>query len=202
MRIRLLSTETITLTFSIKVNMPQGSYVPDQWIYENDRNNSVRYLLGTKGYNPLICIGINPSTAEPENLDNTLKSVERLSLSNGYDSWIMLNVYPQRATNPDGMHDEADPVIHRKNMAHAAELFENIEKPAVWAAWGTLITKRPYLAGCLADLFSASAGQNCEWLTIGEPTRMGHPRHPLYLKSTLETRPFDIAGYLRRLGRL
>ncbi|MFR6424354.1 MAG: DUF1643 domain-containing protein, partial [Oscillospiraceae bacterium] len=48
--------------------------------------------------NPLICIGINPSTAQPGDLDNTLKSVERIALGNGYDSFTMFNVYPQRAT--------------------------------------------------------------------------------------------------------
>ena len=51
-----------------------------------------RYILGTKGKKPLICIGINPSTAEPDNLDNTLKSVERIALGNGFDSSLLASI--------------------------------------------------------------------------------------------------------------
>lgn len=78
------------------------------WIYEKNSDNTSRYVLGTVGTNPLICIGVNPSTAEPGNLDNTLKSVTRICEANGYDSWIMLNLYPQRATNPNEMHEHSD----------------------------------------------------------------------------------------------
>lgn len=52
------------------------------------------------GENPLVCFGINPSTAVPNALDPTLKRVRRFAAENGYDSWTMLNVYPQIATNP------------------------------------------------------------------------------------------------------
>ena len=38
---------------------------------------------GDPGENPLICIGINPSTAAPGDLDNTLKSVERIAAGTG-----------------------------------------------------------------------------------------------------------------------
>ena len=47
-------------------------------IYSNTSNNKARFLLGEKGSKSLICIGINPSTAEPNNLDNTLKLILRL----------------------------------------------------------------------------------------------------------------------------
>jgi len=66
-----------------------------EWIYVNNDDNSIRYALGTKGKKTLFCFGINPSTAEPNNLDNTLKKVQKIALNNGYDSWLMLNVYPK-----------------------------------------------------------------------------------------------------------
>lgn len=52
------------------------------WLYENSRDNTSRFILGTVGKNPLVCFGINPSTAVPQCLDNTLKSVERIALAN------------------------------------------------------------------------------------------------------------------------
>ncbi len=65
-----------------------------KWMYENDQDNQIRYVLGTKGTKPLLCFGINPSTAKPDDLDNTLKSVERLANSNDFDSWIIEKIHP------------------------------------------------------------------------------------------------------------
>ena len=48
------------------------AYDRDEWLYVPDFYTEYRYILGTRGLNPLICIGVNPSTAEPGNLDNTL----------------------------------------------------------------------------------------------------------------------------------
>ena len=56
-------------------NTPSDNYNIEKWLYAPNFYSEYRYILGTRGKNPLICIGINPSTAEPDNLDNTLKSV-------------------------------------------------------------------------------------------------------------------------------
>ena len=85
------------------------------WYYEPHTYQPYRYVLGRVGRHPLVCIGINPSTAQPGALDPTLKSVERLAAANGFDSWIMFNVYPQRATDPNDM----DRVPDRRKSALA-----------------------------------------------------------------------------------
>ena len=82
---------------------PSPDYDITKWLYAPNFYSEYRYILGTRGKHPLICIGVNPSTAEPDHLDNTLKSVERIALGNGFDSFLMFNVYAQRATNPDTM---------------------------------------------------------------------------------------------------
>lgn len=41
----------------------------DNWLYERNRDNSARFILGESGKKALVCVGINPSTAEPNNLD-------------------------------------------------------------------------------------------------------------------------------------
>ena len=86
-------------TISLPV-LEAGEYAGGIWYYEPHTYQSYRYVLGRVGKHPLVCIGINPSTAQPGALDPTLKSVERLAAANGFDSWIMFNVYPQRATDP------------------------------------------------------------------------------------------------------
>ena len=94
----------------------QKDYDTDKWLYVPDFYSEYRYILGTRGKNPLICIGINPSTAEPDHLDNTLASVQRIALHNGFDSFIMFNVYAQRATDPDHMEKNFNPFLHEENM--------------------------------------------------------------------------------------
>ena len=43
------------------------------WYYEPHTYQPYRYVLGRVGTHPLVCIGINPSTAQPGALDPTLK---------------------------------------------------------------------------------------------------------------------------------
>lgn len=122
----------------------------NNWIYYNTKDNQARFILGEKGNKTLICFGINPSTATPSQLDNTLKTVKRFSQDLGYDSWIMLNVYPQRATNPNDLDVEMKRIYHEENLKYIEQILEN-RNCDVWAAWGTLIEKRSYLFTCLLD---------------------------------------------------
>ncbi len=174
-------------------------YDHSKWLYVPNVYSEYRYILGTRGKNPLICVGINPSTAEPDRLDNTLKSVERIAHTNGYDSFIMFNVYAQRATNPDDMDAVPDERLHRENMKafrYILSLYADGVRPSVWAAWGTIIEKRAYLADCVRDMIEAGREVGAEWLCAGKISKAGHPHHPLYLRKDEKTQPFDIVSYL------
>ena len=109
-------TEILTFEEAQKHREESAVYDREKWLYIPDFYSEYRYILGTSGKKPLITIGINPSTAEPDNLDNTLKSVERIALFNGFDSFIMFNVYAQRATNPDHMDKAFNRALHEENM--------------------------------------------------------------------------------------
>ncbi len=173
------------------------AYDPDRWVYVPDRYLDYRYLLGTKGRRPLICVGINPSTARPGALDNTLKSVERLALANGFDSFLMFNVYAQRATVPDHLDKEFNQQLHEANMAAFRYVLSLGDRPAVWAAWGTLIEKRPFLLRCLEDMLMLAEGLEAVWYKAGKLSKMGHPHHPLYLAKSSTLEPFDVISYCR-----
>ena len=172
-----------------------------RWIYVPDHYSEYRYLLGTRGQRPLICVGINPSTAIPDRLDNTLKSAERIALHNGYDSFVMFNVYAQRATDPDDMERELNLVLHRENMkAFTWLLSQSITPPDIWAAWGAIIEKRPYLPAFVLDMAAIGQQFNARWFTAGPRSKAGHPHHPLYLKKDSPLDPFDdLTAYLNSL---
>lgn len=53
----------------------------------------------------------------------------------------MLNVYPQRATNPNNMDTDNtySMEIHLRNLTAIEELLSTIERADVWCAWGAVI---------------------------------------------------------------
>lgn len=174
-----------------------GGFDRSRWLYVPDEYREYRYLLGTRGDRPLLCLGVNPSTAAPGDLDPTLKSVARIAAANGFDSWMMLNVYAQRATRPDDMDAALDPRIHAENLAAFRwMLARSGPRPAVWAAWGAVIEKRAYLADCVRDMAAAGQEFGAEWLCAGKCSKAGHPHHPLYLRRDEPVHPFDVAAYL------
>ena len=194
---------TDVLSFEDALKPVAAAYYRDRWIYVPDHYSEYRYILGTKGSRPLICIGINPSTAAPDRLDNTLKSAQRIALFNGYDSFIMFNVYAQRATIPDDMEKTLNQNLHRENMKAFEWILSRTAAPcSVWAAWGSLITKRAYLPACVLDMAAIGNRYHAKWFTAGPRSRAGHPHHPLYLRSDSPLDPFeDLLPYLDSLSR-
>ena len=180
-------------------NTPSAEYDIAKWLYAPNFYSEYRYILGTRGERPLICIGINPSTARPDALDNTLKSVERIALGNGYDSFLMFNVYAQRATSPDDMERRCNEALHRENLEAFRYVLSLSREPGVWAAWGAIIEKRNYLPRCLRDMLAAGEEYGARWFCAGPISKKGHPHHPLYLRKDELLRPFDVAGYLEHL---
>ena len=173
-----------------------GGYDAEKWLYVPDFYTEYRYLLGTRGEKPLVCIGINPSTAEPDRLDPTLQSVERVAKNNCYDSFLMFNVYAQRATDPDAMEKVCNPLLHRENMEAFRYVLSLSDSPAIWAAWGAVIEKRGYLKDCLRDMLDIGRKYSAQWYCAGAITKKGHPHHPLYLRKDEKLRPFDVEHYL------
>lgn len=157
-----------------------------EWIYKPGFYCEHREVLGYKGECPLLVVGVNPSTAEPNNLDPTLQSVERIAQRNGFDSFLMINLYPQRATNPNEMHKECNEELRQLNKKAIEELLQTIKEPEIWCAWGNLIEKRKYLKDCLQDLLEIGNKYNAKWMCAGPLTKKGYPHHPLYLPKDTE----------------
>ena len=196
------TTELELLTFRQALdaaNTPSAEYDIEKWLYAPNFYSEYRYILGTRGRNPLICIGINPSTAKPDALDNTLKSVERIALGNGFDSFIMFNVYAQRATSPDDMEKTCNAALHRENLEAFRYVLSISPQPAVWAAWGAIIEKRKYLPACVRGMLLSGEEYGAQWNCAGAITKKGHPHLPLYLRKDEKIRPFDVKEYLDKL---
>lgn len=168
-----------------------------QWLWEKSADDGSRFVLGTVGKAPLVCFGINPSTAVPGTLDPTVTRVRSFAERSGCDSWSMLNVYPQISTDPAGIHRNADPALTAENERRIAA-HVNGRPLTILAAWGTLIDSRPYLRNLARDIAALPELQACTWVQLGTPTKAGHPRHPLYVKGTTPFEPFDVVRYGER----
>ena len=189
--------EILSNTLISKVK--QKDFDKNVWIYEQSEDMHARYLLGKNGKKKLICCGVNPSYASPEDLDPTMKNVEFFVKKFGFDGYVMINLYPQRATNPKDLHKEKDEALTAKNI----ELIESVFASGdceIWAAWGTVIEQEPYLTECLKELVDLADKHNVTWFTIGPRSKKGHPHHPLYLnRDTSEKESFNVHSYLKEL---
>ena len=160
-------------------------------VSENALDMGARFLLGTRGDNPLIVFGVNPSTAVCVDGDPTIRKVrkvaERIAYSELYmkkscSGWIMLNLYPQRTSKPRELpRDESE----RRDYIDANEavikcVLDHYEDALLLAAWGNNVnlSKRNYLKQCRDRIIELANNRN--WLCVDELTIKGNPRHPLF----------------------
>ena len=170
------------------------------WIYCTTRNNEHRYALGEVKENAnrvLFCFGINPSKATPQELDPTAKRIQRIAVAHGYDSWIILNVCAQRATEPNDMLKEQNEFLHKENLKIITNLLKQYALCSdILFAYGDLINKRPYLKRNLCEIINIIKAENYDGncYCLGK-TKSGNARHPLYQKIDTPFAPFSLDGH-------
>lgn len=178
--------------------MTDNKTITDREYYEGDKEK--RFLLGTKGKKTLLVIGLNPSVADRETNDLTIKKVSTFAERNSFDSFIMLNLYAQRTTYPNHLHQELNIELHNENLKHILQIISIKNNVSVLAAWGEKISARSYFPFCLQSIYEAIAKSKLEWFKIGEkPTKSGHPRHPSRISYSNAFTPFDISTYIKWL---
>ena len=147
----------------------------------------------------LLYIGINPSTAEPNKLAKTLKTVKRFSHNLDYDLWLMLNVYLRRAMKPDGLHVDLNIEYHQEKLRQIESILKN-GNYNILAAWGGSISKRYYLKDSCIELSKRTKRYSVQWLNYGRQTKKGHPPHPSRLSYSWSFEKFHIEEYCSNIG--
>ena len=158
-------------------------------------SDTERYVLGTKGKKPLIVIGINPSIANEETSDNTISRVMGYAQRFGYDSFIMVNIYPLRATHFNKLPQEFNKQVHEQNLMEINKAIKNAS--AILCAWGTHICDREYFKICYKDIFKIISANNIPTYCLGK-TKNGHPLHPLLRGIPVPEKllKFDMSSYI------
>lgn len=122
-------------------------------------------------------IMLNPSTADGEADDATLKRVTAFSRSWGFGALRVVNLYAYRATEPADLWKAPDPV-GPDNDRHITRAVSRVE---IVAAWGAN-ARAHRVAAVLEVLAKAPGAGRVHALAV---TKAGQPRHPLYLRGNL-----------------
>lgn len=155
------------------------------WRYSLERQ--VGDLFSAGSGSAVVCfIGLNPSTADENVDDATVRRCKAFARDWGFGVYRMLNVYAWRSTDPRALPKVKDPVgpdndVHLIRGTKDAGL--------VVCAWGTHVndavaTREADIVGMLR-----AAGRTLHCLRTNTD---GTPAHPLYLPGSL--RPMLFAG--------
>lgn len=148
------------------------------------RYESYRYAIGKKGKNMLFTVCMNPSAASDEISDKTVNRIINASIQLGYDGWVVLNTYPERATNSAHL-DEYNKDLAEMNLAVIREYIAKNEIKEVWGAWGNL--NRKALKEGRNSILALFKELDVKVFHFAEPTKNGEPRHPTPRGKQLET---------------
>lgn len=127
----------------------------------------------------VLFIGLNPSTADAEKDDPTIRRCMRFAKDWGYGGIEMCNLYDWRSTDPkllprDGSEVSAKNDSTLREKANASSF--------IVAAWGRV----PWAATRIDEVFKTVFTEEKRWHTL-KLTKEGFPSHPLYIAA--DTKP-------------
>lgn len=146
--------------------------------------------LNARSRGAVLFVMLNPSTADAQTDDPTIRRCVDFAQRWGHDRLIVCNLFALRATDPRALEltkfDPTGPLngetIHRASTEATRVVF-------AWGASGAALGERFLFA---RDQAVKMATFDCpvDPEIIGPPTKDGHPRHPLYLSANEALRPW------------
>jgi len=121
----------------------------------------------------IVFVGLNPSTADAEVDDPTIRKCINYAAQWGYGGLYMLNLFAYRATDPKDLLAAIDP-IGPQNNRHITNVIKVTDKTIL--AWGNL-GKHKQRAAAVMQFFNSPY---C--LKVNQS---GSPSHPLYLRKSI-----------------
>lgn len=153
-----------------------------------DPTGRYRYRLHRRWGDGLSCtfIMLNPSTADAEVLDPTVRRCVGFAASWGYEAIEVANLFALRSTDPAALISDPNPVGLENDAAILAAACASELVVAAWGAHRAARTRGPQV---LSRLHHAGVVVHALRLTRG-----GHPCHPLYLPGHLRPLPLPDGG--------
>lgn len=149
-----------------------------------DQGRGYRYLL-TRIWDPtrqpLVCVMLNPSTADAFVEDPTIRRCVSFAQREGAGGLVVVNLFALRSTDPRVLRHHPDPV----GRYNDAFIRQATQAGRVVAAWGAAGTEHGRGAAVAETLAARGVALSC----LGT-TSTGQPRHPLYVPGSAVLEPF------------
>jgi hypothetical protein len=141
---------------------PTGCYRYSLWRKWSEQAPSVTFIM------------LNPSTADAMTDDPTIRRCIRFAQTWGFGSLEVVNLFAYRSTHWQDLRQATDPV-GEENDRYLTQAIRHAQITLVaWGNWGTLQSR----SDIVLQLFS----QHQNFYCLGT-TKLGQPRHPLYVRS-------------------
>lgn len=128
----------------------------------------------------VMFIGLNPSTADENKDDPTLTRCINYAKNWGFGGVCIANLFAYRATDPNEMKTEKDP-IGSENNKWLMQLYNNAGLVvAAWGNDGVYLGRSKQVKKLLPNLHCLKLNKS------------GEPAHPLYQKADIEPVPLEI----------
>lgn len=127
-----------------------------------------------------LFVGLNPSTADEEIDDPTIRRCSNFAAGFGAAGLIVANLFSFRATKPVDLFRAREPVGPQTDAWLLAAVGAARQTIACWGVHGSFRERSKHVAPLLGTPFCFGT------------TKSGEPRHPLYLHKTTEVIPLPI----------
>ncbi|ARR57253.1 hypothetical protein HY78_18905 [Rhizorhabdus wittichii DC-6] len=148
-----------------------------------------RYRLDRDGpgHGATAIIMVNPSTADAENDDATIRKLRGFGARHGWGRLIVGNLFAFRSTDVRALATAPDPIGH-DNGYRLAEIFLDADR--VIFAWGPTSKLPSRLRDRWREVDRLARAMHTEPMSLGEPAKDGHPCHPLMLPYSRQPQPW------------
>ena len=170
---------------------------PAQWdMWTEDDGSPIVDGAGQQLGEPKTCLFVmlNPSTADGDMDDPTIRRCVGFAKSWGYDRMEVVNLFAYRATKPIQLlrlnHDDEPWGVENQRHIWAAMDRQVNRIVCAWGANGSHLGQDETVLGWIED-YAEFLDERPEIVALGL-TAEGHPRHPLYLPA--DARPFPFSG--------
>ncbi|MGC1272634.1 MAG: DUF1643 domain-containing protein [Planctomycetaceae bacterium] len=119
----------------------------------------------------ILFIGLNPSTADDQRDDPTVRRCLGFAERWGFGSLTLVNLFAYRTTDPSALSDVDDPIGPDNDRWIAVEQVRADRIVAAWGNHGALFSRDAAVLAGLDDVHCLGV------------TKAGCPRHPLYLSA-------------------
>jgi hypothetical protein len=134
----------------------------------------------------LVIIGLNPSTADHQIDDPTVRRCIRFAESWGFGKLVLVNLFAYRATDPTHLTSVDDPIGPRNDQSIRRAVGSADLVLVAWGNKGSLLNRHWEILSWLPRPYCLGT------------TKQGFPRHPLYLRRDVIPVPFNMKSPRKR----